>query len=415
MSERVVITGMGVVSPLGCSVDELWNSLLEGKSGIKTITRFDASEYPTRIAGEVLNFDPAIYIDKKELRRMDISEQYAIVASEQAIKDSGLDLEKVNLDRCGVVIGSGIGGISTFEKQHSLLENSGPGRVSPFFIPMMIIDMCAGMVSIRYGFRGPNYATVSACASSAHAISNSMYLIQRGTADVMVCGGSEATITPTALAGFCQAKALSTRNDDPERASRPFDRDRDGFVMGEGSGILVLESYEHAKKRGAKIYGEILGSGMTADAYHMTAPAPDGHGAKRAMATALEDARINADQVGYINTHGTSTSLGDISETRAIKEVLGDHAYKIPCNSTKSMIGHLLGSAGAVELVVALKTIEQSKVHSTINLDNPDEECDLDYVRGESRDCKVNYAMSNSFGFGGHNVSLVVGKLDGKP
>ena len=415
MSERVVVTGMGVVSPLGCSVDEFWNSLLEGKSGIKTITRFDASEYPTRIAGEVLNFDPAIYIDKKELRRMDISEQYAIVASEQAIKDSGLDLEKVNLDRCGVVIGSGIGGISTFEKQHSLLENSGPGRVSPFFIPMMIIDMCAGMVSIRYGFRGPNYATVSACASSAHAISNSMYLIQRGTADVMLCGGSEATITPTALAGFCQAKALSTRNDDPEHASRPFDRDRDGFVMGEGSGILVLESYEHAKKRGAKIYGEILGSGMTADAYHMTAPAPDGHGAKRAMATALEDAKLNPDQVGYINTHGTSTNLGDLSETRAIKEVLGDHAYKIPCNSTKSMIGHLLGSAGAIELVVALKTIEQSKVHSTINLDNPDEECDLDYVRGESRDCKVNYAMSNSFGFGGHNVSLVVGKLDGKP
>ena len=415
MSERVVVTGMGVVSPLGCSVDEFWNSLLEGKSGIKTITRFDASEYPTRIAGEVLNFDPAIYIDKKELRRMDISEQYAIVASEQAIKDSGLDLEKVNLDRCGVVIGSGIGGISTFEKQHSLLENSGPGRVSPFFIPMMIIDMCAGMVSIRYGFRGPNYATVSACASSAHAISNSMYLIQRGTADVMLCGGSEATITPTALAGFCQAKALSTRNDNPERASRPFDRDRDGFVMGEGSGILVLESYEHAKKRGAKIYGEILGSGMTADAYHITAPAPDGHGAKRAMATALEDAKLNPDQVGYINTHGTSTNLGDLSETRAIKEVLGDHAYKIPCNSTKSMIGHLLGSAGAIELVVALKTIEQSKVHSTINLDNPDEECDLDYVRGESRDCKVNYAMSNSFGFGGHNVSLVVGKLDGKP
>jgi len=414
MSERVVVTGMGVVSPLGCSVDEFWNSLLEGKSGIKTITRFDASEFPTRIAGEVLNFDPAIYIDKKELRRMDISEQYAIVASEQAIKDSGLDLGKVNLDRCGVVIGSGIGGISTFEKQHSLLENSGPGRVSPFFIPMMIIDMCAGMVSIRYGFRGPNYATVSACASSAHAISNSMYLIQRGTADVMLCGGSEATITPTALAGFCQAKALSTRNDDPEHASRPFDRDRDGFVMGEGSGILVLESYEHAKKRGAKIYGEILGSGMTADAYHMTAPAPDGHGAKRAMATALEDAKLNPDQVGYINTHGTSTNLGDLSETRAIKEVLGDHAYKIPCNSTKSMIGHLLGSAGAIELAVALKTIEQSKVHSTINLDNPDEECDLDYVRGESRDCKVNYAMSNSFGFGGHNVSLVVGKLDGK-
>jgi 3-oxoacyl-[acyl-carrier-protein] synthase II len=410
MNARVVVTGMGVVSPLGCSVDGFWNSLLEGKSGIGNITRFDTSAYPSRIAGEVMDFDPSVHIDRKELRRMDLSEQYAIVASELAIKDSGFDLEAVNLDRCGVIIGSGIGGISTFEKQHSLLENSGPNRVSPFFIPMMIIDMCAGMVSIRFGFRGPNYATVSACASSAHAISDSMYLIQRGTADIM-----EATITPTALAGFCQAKALSTRNDDPEHASRPFDKDRDGFVMGEGSAILVLESYEHAKKRGAKIYGEVLGSGMTADAYHMTAPAPDGRGAKRAMITALEDAKLNPDQIDYVNTHGTSTNLGDISETRAIKEILGKHAYDIPCNSTKSMTGHLLGSAGAVELLVALKSIEQSKVHVTANLDNPDEECDLDYVRGESRDCKINYALSNSFGFGGHNVSLIVGNINGKP
>jgi len=414
MNARVVVTGMGVVSPLGCSVDGLWNSLLEGKNGIGNITRFDTSAYPSRIAGEVTDFDPSVHIDRKELRRMDLSEQYAIVASELAIKDSGFDLEAVNLDRCGVIIGSGIGGITTFEKQHSLLENSGPNRVSPFFIPMMIIDMCAGMVSIRFGFRGPNYATVSACASSAHAISDSMYLIQRGTADIMVTGGSEATITPTALAGFCKAKALSTRNDDPEHASRPFDKDRDGFVMGEGSAMLVLESYEHAKKRGAKIYGEVLGSGMTADAYHMTAPAPDGRGAKRAMITALEDAKLNPDQIDYVNTHGTSTNLGDLSETRAIKEILGKHAYDIPCNSTKSMTGHLLGSAGAVELLVALKSIEQSKVHVTANLDNPDEECDLDYVRGESRDCKINYALSNSFGFGGHNVSLVVGNINGK-
>jgi len=414
MNARVVVTGMGVVSPLGCSVDGLWNSLLEGKNGIGNITRFDTSAYPSRIAGEVTDFDPSVHIDRKELRRMDLSEQYAIVASELAIKDSGFDLEVVNLDRCGVIIGSGIGGITTFEKQHSLLENSGPNRVSPFFIPMMIIDMCAGMVSIRFGFRGPNYATVSACASSAHAISDSMYLIQRGTADIMVTGGSEATITPTALAGFCKAKALSTRNDDPEHASRPFDKDRDGFVMGEGSAMLVLESYEHAKKRGAKIYGEVLGSGMTADAYHMTAPAPDGRGAKRAMITAIEDAKLNPDQIDYVNTHGTSTNLGDLSETRAIKEILGKHAYDIPCNSTKSMTGHLLGSAGAVELLVALKSIEQSKVHVTANLDNPDEECDLDYVRGESRDCKINYALSNSFGFGGHNVSLVVGNINGK-
>ena len=414
MSTRVVVTGMGVVSPLGCSVDELWNSLLEGKSGVRGITRFDASAHPTRIAGEIKDFDPSVFIDKKELRRMDLSQQYTIVASELAIKNSGLDLETVNLDRCGVIIGSGIGGISTFEKQHSTLENSGPNRISPFFIPMMIIDMCAGMVSIRYGLRGPNYATVSACASSAHAIADSMYIIQRGAADVMIAGGSEATLTPTALAGFCKAKAISTRNDDPEHASRPFDRDRDGFVMGEGSAILVLESYDHAKKRGAKIYGEILGAGMTADAYHVTAPAPDGHGAKRAMAIALEDAKINSEQVSYINTHGTSTNLGDLSETRAIKEILGKHAYDIPCNSTKSMTGHLLGAAGAVELLVTLKSIEQGKVHSTTNLDNPDDECDLDYVRGESRDCKINYAMSNSFGFGGHNVSLVVGNLNGK-
>lgn len=409
---RVVVTGMSALTPIGNSTDESWKALLEGKSGIATITRFDVSEYPTRIAGEVKNFDSSQHIDKKEGRRMDLAEQYAVVAADGAIKDSGLDLESVDLDRCGVIIGSGIGGIATFEKQHSTLVDSGPGRVSPFFIPMMIIDMCAGLVSIRLGFRGPNYATVSACASSAHAIADSFRVIQRGEADVMLTGGSESTITPTALAGFCQAKALSTRNDDPERASRPFDKDRDGFVMGEGSGILVLESLDHAKKRGAKIYGEILGVGMTADAYHITAPHPEGYGAKRAMSLAIADAGLTPDQLDYINTHGTSTDLGDISETKAIKAVLGEHAYKIPCNSTKSMTGHLLGSAGAVECIVALKTIEEKIVHPTANLDEHDPECDLDYVVGKPRECETRYAMSNSFGFGGHNISLVVGRLD---
>ena len=413
MKTRVVVTGLGVICPIGNSVEEFWNSLLVGKSGVGLVSHFDTSAYPTRIAAEVKDLDLSGIIDKKKLRRMDPSEQYAVATSEEAIKDSGLDLETVDLDRCGVIIGSGIGGITTFEKQHSLLEKSGPGRVSPFFIPMMIIDMSAGMVSIRYGFRGPNYATVSACASSAHAILNAMHIIERGDADVMLAGGSEATITPTALAGFCQARAISTRNDEPEKASRPFDVGRDGFVMGEGSAILLLESMEHAQARGANIYGEVLGAGMTADAYHMTAPAPDGHGAKRAMALAIKDAGLEPNQIDYINTHGTATPLGDISETNAIKDVLGDHAAKIPCNSTKSMIGHLLGSAGAIEAVVALLTIKHGIVHRTINIDDPDPDCDLDYVVEGNRQVDVRYAMSNSFGFGGHNVSLVVGKFDG--
>ena len=412
---RSVVTGIGALSPLGNSFDELWEGLLAGESGVGTVTRFDATEYPTRIAGEVKDFDGSLHIDKKELRRMDLAEQYAIAASEEAIKDSGLDLKAVDPDRCGVVIGSGIGGIGTFEKQHNLLMRSGPGRVSPFFIPMMIIDMCAGLVSIRYGFRGPNYATVSACASSAHAISDSFRIIQRGEADVMIAGGAEATITPTSLAGFCQAKALSTRNDEPERASRPFDKERDGFVMGEGAAILVIESYEHAKARKARIYGEILGSGMTADAYHMTAPHPEGYGARRAIEQCLKDAGISPQQVDYINTHGTATNLGDIAETKAIKDVLGEHAHEIPCNSTKSMTGHLLGAGGATELAVTLKSIQQEIVHPTINLDYPDPECDLDYVASGKKECKISYALSNSFGFGGHNVSLMVGKLDGTP
>jgi 3-oxoacyl-[acyl-carrier-protein] synthase II len=414
MNKRVVVTGMGVISPIGNSKDTYWQALLDGKSGIETITRFDITEYPAKIAGEVKDFDPFTRIEKKEARRMDPSEQYAILASYEAVEDAKLDLDSLDLDRCGVVIGSGIGGISTFEKQHSLLENSGPGRVSPFFIPMMIIDMCAGLVSIKLGFRGPNYATVSACASSSHAIIDAYRIIQRGEADVMITGGAEATITPSALAGFCQAKALSTRNDDPHKASRPFDINRDGFVMGEGSGILLLESYEHAKARGAKIYAEIKGGGMTADAHHLTAPHPEGYGARKSMEMALKDAGLQPEEVSHINTHGTSTDLGDIAETKAIKVIFGEHAYKIPINSTKSMTGHLLGSAGAIELIASILAIDEQIVHPTINLDNPDPQCDLDYVPNIKREASIDNIISNSFGFGGHNVTLVAGKFNGE-
>ncbi len=413
MKVRAVVTGLGVISPIGNSVEEAWGNMLAGKSGVGLVTRFDTANYTTKIAGEVRNFDPAAFIDKKELRRMDLAEQYALVASELAIQDSGLDLTQVDLERAGVVIGSGIGGITTFEQQHSTLVTSGPGRVSPFFIPMMIIDMCAGMVSMRFGFKGPNYATVSACASSAHAIADAFRCVQRGEADIMIAGGAEATITPTSMAGFCQARAMSTRNDEPEKASRPFDKGRDGFVMGEGSAILIIESLEHAQKRGARIYGEIMGAGMTADAYHMTAPHPDGDGAGRAMKIAIKDAGLTPEQISYINTHGTATDLGDIAETRAIKSVLGEHAYRTPCNSTKSLAGHLLGAAGAIELVACLKSIETGWLHPTINLDEPDPECDLDYVPNQKRKHDVHYAVSNSFGFGGHNVSLIAGKLNG--
>ncbi len=411
---KAVITGMGVISPLGNKVGDMWSALLAGKSGVGPITRFDTEGYTTRIAAEVKDFAPQDIIDRKELRRMDITEQYAMVASLEAFEDSGLDLEKLDRDRCGVVIGSGIGGITTFETQHERLLKGGPGRVSPFFIPMMIADMCAALVSIRLGFHGPNYATVSACASSAHAILDAQRIVQRGDADVMLVGGAEATITPTSVAGFCQAKAMTTANEVPEKASRPFDAGRDGFVMGEGSGMLVVESAEHAEARGARIYGEIVGAGMSADAYHMTAPHPEGHGAVKAMQLALKDGDLKPEQIGYINTHGTATPLGDISETIAIKNVLGQHAYRIPCNSSKSMIGHTLGSCGAIECVVALKSMQDGKVHPTINLDNPDPQCDLDYVPGHAREADINYALTNSFGFGGHNVSLILGRFDAK-
>lgn len=413
MRQRAVVTGLGVVTPIGNSVDDYWQALLNGKSGVATVTKFDASGYTTRIAAEIKNFDATQYMDRKEVKRTDATQQYAIAAAEQAIKDAGLDLDGIDRDRVGVVVGSGIGGITTFEEQHAKLLSSGPGRVSPFFIPMMIIDMCAGLISMRYGFHGPNYGVVSACASSSHAILDAATIIQRGNADIMVTGGAEATITPTAMAGFCQAKAMSTRNDEPERASRPFDKGRDGFVMGEGAAILVLESFDHAVKRGARIYGEILGCGMSGDAYHMTAPHPEGKGARLAMQMALKDGNIAPEKIDYVNTHGTATDLGDLAETRAIKAVLGDRAYQIPCNSGKSMTGHLLGSAGAAELAATLLSIRDQVVHPTINLEEPDPECDLDYVARGKRPAVINYALSNSFGFGGHNVTILVGKVNG--
>jgi 3-oxoacyl-[acyl-carrier-protein] synthase II len=410
---KVVVTGMGIISPIGNNLKDYRRGLFEGKSGVGKTTRFDVTDYSSKIAAEVKDFDGGMYLDKKELRRVDLSEQYAIAASQMAVDDSGLDPEKVDSDRVGVVIGSGIGGIATFEQQHKVLLNSGPGRVSPFFIPMMIIDMSAGLVAMRFGFRGPNYGTVSACSSSSHAILDAMRIIQRGDADVMITGGSESTITPTSVAGFCSARALSTRNDEPEKSSRPFDRDRDGFVIGEGSGIVVLESLEHARARSANIYAELIGGGMTCDAYHMTAPHPEGYGAKMAMINALKDAGLNPEDVEYINSHGTATALGDPAETKAIKAVFGKRAYKIPVNSTKSMTGHLLGATGAAELIASILCLQAGVIHPTTNLDNPDPECDLDFVPHEARDVKFDVFLTNSFGFGGHNVTLAGRRFNG--
>ena len=411
MKRRVVVTGMGAVTPVGNSVGEFWDALKSGKSGIDRVTKFDTADFPTKIAGEVKNFDPLNYIDKKEARRMDTAEQYSIVTSQQAHHDANLNSDSFDPHRAGVVIGSGIGGIETLEKQLSILFKQGPSRVSPFFIPMMIVDMCAGLVSMRLGFKGPNYATVSACATGAHAIGDAFKIIQRGDADLMIAGGSEASITPCAMAGFCAARAISTRNDEPQRASRPFDQQRDGFVMAEGSGVLVLESLEHALKRGVRIYAEVVGLGMTADAYHITAPDPEGEGAARSMRLALQDGDLSPDSVDYINSHGTATELGDIAETLAVKKVFGERAYQIPINATKSMIGHLLGAAGAVELIAALKSMDEGILHPTVNYEFPDPRCDLDYVPNKAREKEINALISNSFGFGGHNVTLVVKKF----
>ncbi len=404
---RVVVTGMGAVTPLGHSVDETWDALCAGRSGAGPITRFDAKDFETRIACEVKDLDLTSYFDRKEMRRLDTCNMYALVAATEAINQAALS-NSVDKNRVGVIVGSGIGGIETFEEQYERLLNRGPGRVSPFFIPLMIIDMSSGLISMRYGFGGPNYATVSACATSAHAIADSFRIIERGEADVIVTGGAEATITPASLAGFCANKAISARNDAPEKASRPFDADRDGFVMGEGACILVLEDLEHAVRRDAKIVAEVRGVGLSGDAYHMTAPAPDGNGAARAMAAALADAAWAPESVNFINSHGTSTGLGDIAETKAIRAVFGKHADAIPINATKSMTGHLLGAAGSLELMATIKTILTGTAHPTINLETPDRECDLDYIPNEARKVSVTEALSNSFGFGGHNVTLAI-------
>lgn len=406
MKRRVVITGMGVISPVGNSLDEFWKSLTEGRNGIWQITRFDVSKYSARIAGEVKNFDPAQFIDRKELRRMDRYTHYAMAAAKMAVEDSGLKIEGELAERTGVIIGSGIGGTETWEEQHTKLIQSGPDRISPFFVPMMISDMAAGQVSIAFGAKGPNFATVSACASGGHAIGEAMKSIQTGDSDAMICGGSEAPITPLALAGFCALRALSLRNDDPEHASRPFDKDRDGFVMGEGAGILILEELEHAKARGAKIYAELVGYGASGDANHMTAPAPGGEGAARAMKMALRTGDLKPEEVDYINAHGTSTDMNDKYETAAIKTVFGEHSRKLAVSSTKSMTGHLLGAAGGAEAIATVLTIKHGVIHPTVNYTTPDPECDLDYVPNQARTAKVRAALSNSFGFGGHNVCL---------
>lgn len=407
MKTRVVITGVGAVTPLGMTAAETWQNLLAGKSGVNAITSFPTDGLSTTIAAQVLDFNPELYADRKTARRMDRSEQFCLAAAKMAIADAGLKLDALDMDRCGAVVGSGIGGIQTLEDQHKTLLERGADRISPFFIPMMIIDMCAGMVALEFGFRGPNYATVSACASSAHAIADAFKIIQRGDADLMVSGGAEAAITRLSMGGFCASRALSSRNAEPTRASRPFDKDRDGFVMGEGAAMLILESLESAKARGARIYAEIIGSGMTCDAYHMTAPLPDGSGAAKAMALAIKDAGIRPDAVDYVNSHGTSTDLGDIAETKAIKAVFGDHARKLAINSTKSLTGHLLGAAGGLEAMVTALSIHEERIHPTINLETPDPECDLDYVPNVGRNLKIRYAISNSFGFGGHNASLI--------
>ncbi|MEW9697755.1 beta-ketoacyl-ACP synthase II [Paenibacillus sp. SI8] len=407
---RVVITGMGVVTALGQDLETFWGNLTAGKSGVGMIENFDVSEYPTRIAAEMKDFNIEQYVDRKESRRMDRFVQFAVAGALNALKDANLDVkEGTDPERVGVSVGSGIGGLNTWEEQHRTLLEKGPKRVSPFFIPMMIANMASGHISMVTGAKGPNSTAVTACATGTHSIGDSFKMIQRGDADVMICGGAEATITPIGVAGFCALRAMSTRNDEPQKASRPFDTDRDGFVMGEGAGVLILESLEHAQNRGARIYAEVIGYGMSGDAYHMTDPDPDG--AARCMSKAIKDAGIAPEAISYINAHGTSTPVGDRSETTAIKKAFGEHAYKVAVSSTKSMTGHLLGAAGGVEAVICGLTIANSLIAPTINLDNQDPECDLDYVPNTAREANVDIAMSNSFGFGGHNATIILKKF----
>lgn len=408
--KRVVVTGLGAITPIGNNLMEYWDGLISGRNGISLITHFDAAQHACRFAGEVKGFDPHDYLERKEAKRMDRFAQFGVAASLQTLADSQLVINELNADQIGVIIGTGIGGLKVLEDQQEIYLNRGPNRCSPFMIPMMIANMAAGLTAIHTGAKGPNSCTVTACAAGSNAVGDAFRLVQQGYAKAMICGGTEAAITPLGIGGFAAARALSTRNDSPATACRPFDRDRDGFVMGEGVGILILEELEHALNRGAKIYAEIIGYGMTCDAYHMTSPVPDGCGATRAMKLALADAGLTPEQVSYINAHGTSTSANDVTETKAIKKALGKHAYEILISSTKSMTGHLLGGSGGIEAVATAMAIANEKVPPTINLENPDPECDLDYVPHESRSFDIKVALSNSFGFGGHNVTLAFKK-----
>ena len=408
---RVVITGLGCISPVGNTIADAWTALTAGKSGIATITKFDATPFSTRFAGEVKGFNIEEYIPGKEARHMDTFIHYGMAAGIQAIQDSGLAVTEENADRIGVIVGSGIGGLPMIEETHAELTNRGPRRISPFFVPASIINMISGHLSIKYGFKGPNIAIVTACTTGLHCIGAAARMIEYGDADVIVAGGAESTVSPLGVGGFAAARALSARNDDPQTASRPWDKDRDGFVLGEGAGVMVVEEYEHAKARGAKIYAEVLGFGMSADAYHMTAPVEDGDGARRCMVAAMKNAQVNPDQVDYVNAHGTSTPLGDIAETVAIKRALGAHAKNIVVNSTKSMTGHLLGGAGGLESVFTVLALHHQISPPTINIFNQDPECDLDYCANNAREMPINIAVKNSFGFGGTNGTLVFGKV----
>jgi 3-oxoacyl-[acyl-carrier-protein] synthase II len=412
MSRRVVVTGLGVVSPVGKDVNTFWDSLCSGKSGISRIESFDTTNYPSKIAGEIKDIDFSGVVEPKEINRTDRNILFALFAAEQVIRDSGLDLNTEDLARIGTIIGSGIGGLKTLEIEHAKLLSRGPGRVSPFLVPMMITDMAAGRVSIKYGFKGPNFCVVSACASASHSLGEAFLGIKAGMMDVAIAGGSESGITPLSFAGFCSMKALSSRNDVPEKASSPFDKKRDGFVMGEGSGLVLLESLDHALARKARIYAEFLGYGATGDAFHISAPAPEGEGAQRSMVMALASAGLKASDIDYINAHGTSTDLNDKLETLAIHKAFGEHASKLNISSTKSMTGHLLGASGGIEFIATVLSICKNIIHPTINYEDPDPDCDLNYTPNIAVSRNVRYAMSNSFGFGGHNASLVVGKYE---
>ena len=410
---RVVITGLGAVSPLGLDVASNWESAINGRSGIDKITRFDATSFITQIAGEVRGFNPELYIgEKKDIKRMDLFLQYALAAAHQAVTDAGLVIGEEEAERVGVFVGAGLGGLATLEKYHTVLMEGGPKKISPFFIPMLIANMAPGMIAMRYGAKGPNLSQVSACASAAHAIGDAFKVIQRGDADVMIAGGSESVVTPLGIGGFNAMKALSIRNEEPTKASRPFDRDRDGFVLSEGAAIIILEELERARGRGAKIYSEIVGYGLNADAYHITAPPPDGEGAFRCMRMALKDARLDPEDIEYINAHGTSTPLGDVAETIAIKALFKEHAKRVMVSSTKSMTGHLLGAAGGLEAIFCIKAIETGIIPPTINYENPDPGCDLDYVPNQAREVSIKTALNNAFGFGGTNATLVFKRLE---